>query len=61
MLFSINEGTVNVVDVAAKVRNAFWDASLILINSNAPRIEDSDGTRGNLVKLTALFFLLPQH
>ena len=46
MLFSINEGTVNVFDVAAKV-NGFWDASLILVNSNAPRIEDSDGTWGN--------------
>ena len=47
MLFSINEGTVNVFDVATKVRNGFWDASLIFVNSNGPRIEDSDGSCGN--------------
>ena len=47
MFFSIDEDTANVVDVTAKIRSGFGDESLILVNSNGLRIEDSDVTRGN--------------
>ena len=44
--FSINEESANVHDITEMVRSSFEDQTLILVQSNGCRLEDTEATRG---------------
>ena len=44
--FSINEESANVHDITEMVRSSFEDQTLILVQSNAYRLEGTETTRG---------------
>ena len=44
--FSINEESANVHDITEMVRSSFEDQTLILVQSNGCRLEDTEKTRG---------------
>ena len=46
MYFNITEETANVQDITERVREDFEDNSLVLVQANGLRVEDSVVTRG---------------